>query len=598
VRQTETGEYVFAEQKVEGKPTTEVLGAALPGLLSGLAFPKFMRWGEGRYRFSRPIRWIVALLGDEEVSFEAGGVRSGRESWGHRFLPVRGTDRHTLQIERAEEYFARMEDASVVVDGEERRRRILEQGDRLAAEEGVRVVWDEGLIHDVVYTVEYPTPFMGRFSEEYLELPRPVLVSAMKKHQRYFTLENEDGSLAPRFLAVRNGGEHGLDTVREGNERVLVFRFNDAVHHYTEDRKSTLEQDRERLKRIVFMEKLGTVWDKSERLESVVAGLCWELQRDDLRGKAIQAAALCKADLATHMVAELPELQGVIGREYALREGIDPEVAEAVGEHYRPRSAGDAPPETLLGQFLALADRLDLLVAAFGLGHVPTGSSDPFGLRRAASGVVALLQAMSPELTLPGLIDRALEAYRGKEYYAGANPRPPEEVRRELLAFFRPRLETLLEEDGVRLDLIQAALDARLDSVPRTLDRAWFLQKQSTEPSWDAIVAAGTRVRNILKPTDADPPDGDFTRLHHPTEEQLLAEIEGWEPELEVAVETNDWDAAWGAWDALRPTLDQFFLDVLVNVDDPALRAARLALLRRLDRTFTRLADFSKIAGI
>jgi glycyl-tRNA synthetase beta chain len=599
IRQTDGGEYVFAEQRVEGKAAAEVLGAALPGLLSQLSFPKFMRWGEGRYRFSRPIRWIVALLGEDVVPFAIGSVRSGHVSSGHRFLPARGTENsHQVRIERAEEYFTRMVEARVVVDPEERRAKIVSEGEALAAADGVRVVWDPDLLHEVTYVVEHPTSFMGCFNEEYLALPRPVLISAMRKHQRYFYVENVDGSLAPRFLAVRNGGTHGLETVREGNERVLAFRFNDALHHDAEDRKTTLQEKRERLRRIVFMEKLGTVWDKSERLEAVVSGLCEQLGRAEIREKARQAAALCKADLSSHMVAELPELQGVIGREYALREGIDPEAAAAIGEHYRPRAVGEPLPETDIGRLLSLADRLDLLVAAFSLGYVPTGSSDPFGLRRAAAGVVALLQELSPELTLSGLVDRSLASFESAAYYREAGPPPPEQVRGEILKFFRPRLEAIMDEEGLRLDLRDAVLGAGFDSVPRTLERGRFMQQQPGSASWEPVVAVGTRIRNILKPVDANPPHGDLSRLEHPSEKQLLSQIEARQDALRRAVDGSDWSSAWAQWDALRPAVDQFFIDVLVNVEDPGLRAARQALLRKLDEAFTRLADFSKIAAL
>lgn len=596
VRETDGGEYVYAEQRVDGKPAAGVLAAAIPGLLTSLAFPKFMRWGEGQFRFSRPIRWITALHGAEVVPVEAGGVAAGRESFGHRFLPVVGTeDGHRVRIERAEEYFERMRDARVVVDAEERRNRIVEQGNALASADGVQVVWDPDLLHEVTYVVEYPTAFVGRFSEEYLALPRPVLVSAMRKHQRYFTLEHEDGSLAPRFLAVRNGGEEGLEIVREGNERCLFFRFNDAVHHDTEDRKTTLEQEREELKRIVFIEKMGTMWDKSERLRAVAGHLCGALGQDALRARADQAAALCKADLASHMVAELPELQGIIGREYALREGLDPDVAEAIGEHYQPKAAGDPVPGTLLGRLLSLADRLDLLVAAFSLGHVPTGSSDPFGLRRAAAGVVALLQELPQELSLSVLLDGALAALAAQPFYERAVTQPLDDVKTALLHFIRPRVEAVLEDAGARPRLVEAVLDVGFDSIPRTLARARYLQARAADPANAPVFTAGMRVRNILKPGDAAPAAGDLSRLEHETEKTLLREIGAREPALQAALDGDDWDAAWGEWDALRPAVDRFFDDVMVNVEDADLRAARHTVLRRLDRTFTRLADFSKV---
>jgi glycyl-tRNA synthetase beta chain len=602
VRSTPTGDYVFAVLKVEGKPARDVLAASVPELLPRLAFPKFMRWGEGRYRFSRPIRWFLALLGDQVVPFEVEGVPSGRITWGHRFLPVQGTeaggDPHRLSVESAGEYFSAMEQARVVVDPAERRRRIEETGNALAAGEGIRVVWDPELLQEVVYVVEHPTPFLGRFDADYLELPRPVLVSAMRKHQRYFYLENPDGSLAPWFLAVRNGGDHGLDIVREGNERVLAFRFNDARHHFTEDRKFTLAQRREDLRRIVFLEKLGTVYDRSLRLERVVGGLCEALGREEIRDAGRQAAALCKADLATQMVAELPELQGVIGCEYGLLEKLSEEVALAIGEQYHPRGAGDPIPDTLLGRLLALSDRLDLLVAAFSLGHIPTGSSDPFGLRRASAGVVALLAQLPTDLALSDLVDRALEAFAGEPYYRNAGPRPAAEVQRDLIGFFRPRLTAVLEEDEIRHDLIEAVLAAGYDSVPGTLGRARFLQERLADSNWKQVVEVGTRVRNILKPVDGQVIETDLDRLEHPTEQRLRQEVAVREPRVAAAAAAGDWNAAWRDWVALAPVVEQFFIDVLVNVEDPALRAARQSLLRRVDVTFTPLADFSRIADL
>ena len=599
VRQTEAGEYVFAEQRLEGKPTGEVLGAAIPTLLTQLSFPKFMRWGEGRYRFSRPIRWLVALLGSDVVPFEVEGVKSSHESWGHRFLPVQGTEgQQRVAVANAAEYWSAVQSANVMVDAEERVRRVVEQGDQLAEADGVRVVWDPELLHEVAYVVEYPTAFMGRFSEEYLALPRPVLVSAMRKHQRYFYLENPDGSLAPRFLAVRNGGEHGLNTVREGNERVLAFRFNDAVHHYTEDQKTNLPELRERLRRVVFMQKLGSVYDKSERLEGVVASLVDLLARADLGEKAVEAARLCKADLASHMVGELPELQGTIGKEYGLRGGLDPEVAAAIEEHYQPKAAGDALPATFLGRLLALADRIDLLVAAFSLGHIPTGSSDPFGLRRAAAGVTALLAELPAEISLRELIDRSLQSYAGQAYYEGASPRPAAEVSNDLLQFFRPRVEALLEEAGVRLDLREALLAAGFDRIPGIRTRAEFLVGKLGDPSWDMVVAMATRIRNILKPVDGQLVEGHTSKLEDPSELALASAFEREREALTTAVDGGDWEGAWRLWSGLVPVVDQFFVDVLVNVEDQELRAARQALLRNLDVLFVRLADFSKIAAL
>jgi glycyl-tRNA synthetase beta chain len=601
VRATDAGEYVFAEQRVAGKPSSEVLGAAIPGILSALTFPKFMRWGEGLYRFSRPIRWLLALHGRQVVPLEVAGVRAGACSVGHRFLPLLGDGAEAnpkVPVEAANEYFQAMVRAQIVVDADERRERILEQGNALAAREGLRIAWDPDLLHEVLYVVEHPTAFLGAFSEEYLELPRPVLVSAMKKHQRYFTVETPDGELAPRFLAVRNGGSHGLDIVRHGNERVLYFRFNDAAHHYREDQKATLEEMRESLHRIVFLEKLGSVRDRADRLEQIGVRLCELAGAPELAPKAIRAAQLCKADLASHMVAELPELQGVIGKLYALRDGEDAEVAAAIEAHYAPKSAGDSAPDGLLSQILALADRLDLLVSALSMGHVPTGSSDPFGLRRAVGAVTTLLLSLPAGLRVADIVDAALLALSGRAYYEQAGPKPASQVREEVRRLLRPRLEGVLDQLGIRRDLVEATLEAGFESLPGTVERARYLQEQSAGPSWTGVVAAGTRIRNILKSTaDADP-EGSLARLEHPTELALASSLAERAGGLGSAIRQGEWGAAWSHWAALAPQIDRLFLDVLINAPDPELRAARQSLLARLDAAFLALADFSRIADL
>ena len=590
VRATESGEYCFAEQAVPGRDAVDVLADAAPALLSQLTFPKFMRWGEGLFRYSRPIRWLVCLLDDQLVPFTVQGVTSGRRTAPHRFL----TPSCDLDVGSARDYLNVMDAAHVVVHPEARRGLIVETGNRLARAEGLRVLWDEDLLNDVCFVVEHPTPFLGAFSPAYLSLPRPVLVSAMKKHQRYFTLEDPEGNLAPHFLAVRNGGDVGLDIVRTGNERVLEFRFNDAAHHFDEDRKTTLAEKRDRLRSIVFMQKLGSLLDRSRRLEA----LAGELSR--LAGETggvtdlAEAARLCKADLASAMVAELPELQGVIGAEYGRLEGLPEPVCTAIAEQYLPRHAGDALPCTTAGRLLSLADRLDLLVAAFCLGHVPTGSSDPLGLRRAAAAVVQLLAELPASLRVPALLRAACSLLAAEPFFAGAASVSPEEAVQEAERLIRTRLDAWLEEAGIRLDLREALLAAGAETVPRLGQRARFLQSRLETAGWEPLVQAATRIRNILRPTDASPTPGDPAHLSHPAAETLsrLATLAG--ATLQPAFADGRWDEAWETWTGLLPAIEAFFEEVLVNDPDPAVRAARLGLLRTLDAGFLELADFSR----
>jgi glycyl-tRNA synthetase beta chain len=420
----------------------------------------------------------------------------------------------------------------------------------------------------------------------------------MGKHQRYFTLEELDGSLAPLFLTARNGDAEGLEIVRAGNERVLAFRFNDAVHHYNEDLKTTLEEKRAHLSRVVFMQRLGSMLDRSERLERLVTAWCRRLGRDDLLERAACAAHLSKADLASQMVAELPELQGVMGREYGVLEGLDPAVAQAIGEQYMPKTAGDPLPQSEAGRLLALADRIDLLIAALSLGHAPTGSSDPFGLRRAAAGVTALLAEMPPSLAPAALVEDGLAAFREEEYYRASSPRPGAEVAAGVLALLTARLEAQLLAEGVRRDLADAVLNGRPGSVPSLLGRARFLRSRLSDPSWEPVSQSATRIRNILRPTDGAPEELDPARLEQPEEQALHAAVEAAAPELDRALAALNWEAAWARWAALAPAITTFFDEVLVNAPDPELAAARRGLLRRLDAGFLAVADFSRTVDL
>ncbi len=625
---TSQGEYVMARVMDVGRSAVEVLGGLLTEAVLGLTFPKMMRWGGGGLRFARPVRWIVALLGSEVVPMEIAGVTSGRESRGHRFLAPQ-----PFEVPDAGSYFGLIRDAFVEIEPEKRGEMIVEQGTRLAESAEGQVPWDLDLLDENQWLVEWPTALLGSFDPQYLELPRPVLITAMKKHQRFFPVEGPDGNLLPRFISVRNGGDRALDQVREGNERVLTARFADASFFYKQDQAQPLEAFTERLSRILFQEKLGTLHEKRLRLERLMGALA------DASGLpaeqaplAVRAAKLCKADLATQMVMELPALQGVVGREYALAAGEPPLVAEAIAEHYQPRSASDTLPASPIGRLLAVADRMDTLVGYVGIGILPSGSSDPYGLRRAAHGVV---QILADDVHLPSLLGIAVQAARAYREENGLDF-PLDPLCNDLRGLFNQRLEAYLQERDIRYDLIAAALSGSAiysTLVYGVVRRAFALQALAGDLDFVPTVTVAGRVANILRSAGlaAGPPPGfahlppvrgeageggssgersaeravsvleslaravDRDRLTEESERRLFEEADRLVPEVARLSAEYDYPGVYRTLTPLRATVDRFFDDVLVMAEDPAVRQNRLALLSFVDALYKTLADFTKV---
>jgi glycyl-tRNA synthetase beta chain len=581
------GDYVVARRTERGQPAGDVLAWIVPDLLRALTFPKFMRWGAGNYRFGRPLRRLVALLDGEIVPVEVEGVVSGRATAGHR-----SGGSKPVVVPKPAAYADALRSAQVEPDPAARRDRIVAEANRLAGGIGGRAVLDDALVYENVYLTEWVTGVLGTFDPGYLELPRPVLVTAMQKHQRFFPVEAEDGDLLPRFVAIRNGDAAHLDTVRAGYEKVLASRFNDAKFFFDHDRQSRLEDKCARTGRIVFQERLGSLADKTRRVEFVLRETGLPRWTGDPAAVA-RAAALMKADLASEIVAELPALQGVMGREFALLDGEPAAVADALREQYLPRAAGDRLPDTRVGTALALADRVDTLVGYVEfLGEEPKGSSDPFGLKRAASAVVELL---ARDRTLPGL-NELLRAAAGAYRAQGVEPAAkPGDLRGLLLA----RLRGLLEERGVRYDLVNAVLAAPWDDVASVIARADALSVFLFTAAEVGVAGAATRVRNLLRGADAgDTAAGaapNFGLLVEPEERTLAAFLDTVEPRVEVDLAVGEITDALDTLAALTEPVNRFFDAVLVMTDDPPLRRARLALLARADRLYLKLADFSKL---
>ena len=549
--------YLFA-QLVKGQSALATLSEKLPEVISGLHFPKAMYWtGKGGVRFIRPIRWIVALLDDQVVPFELAGVRAGNTTRGHRILGASSPLPVTIAG-----YFDTLRANYVIVDAEERRTRI-----EAVLAEGVEK--DEDLLTTLVYLTEYPTPIRGSFDASYLELPKEILSTVMRHHQRYFSVLKADGSLAPEFVAVTNtdGDPDGL--IRQGNERVLRARFNDARFFWAVDQHKKLADRVPDLEKVTFQAKLGSYKDKAQRMVELAAELAAQTAADE--GTAKQAALLCKCDLTTDMVKEFTELQGAVGGLYAKAQGESEAVSIAIYDHYKPVSMEDSIPRTLEGQVVALADKLDTLRECFKVGMIPTGSKDPFALRRAAQGVVKILF----EAKLP------LEPAK----LAAGIP--------ELVAFLNERIQFYLRDVlGYPYDEVNAVMAPGVTSLSDLNDRAEALHEVRATADFESVAAGFKRIKNIL--TNAQ-----FNAITSPSEELMQA---GPEADLYRSFLTVKEQAARSKYAeklrlvaSLRPYVDLFFDKILVNDPDPVVRQNRLALLNSLLTEFSHIADFSEI---
>lgn len=593
---TPQGDYVMAKVFERGKPTLEVAAAIFPEAIRSLTFPKMMRWGNGNLRFCRPIRWLLALYGGEVVPFELDGIRSGNRSRGHRFLAP-----EEFEVRTPAELLRQLHERYVLYEHRRRREVIQEQANRLAEQAGGRILWDDALLDEVTHLVEYPTALLGRFDPTLLSLPEPVLITAMKKHQRFFAVVDAQGKLLPYFVAVRNGNDYHLDVVREGNERVLTARFNDAHFFYERDRQRPLEAFVGELKRIVFQEKLGTMADKTARLTMLAQQMAQRAGVDPWLAE--RAATLCKADLATEVVMELPALQGVMGREYALLSGESEAVAQAIAEHYMPRFAGDALPASALGRLLAGCDRVDTLVGYVGaLQIVPTGSGDPFGLRRAAQGVVQILATAEGMPCLWAMVGASVRAY------AQQGVTVSEEGLRLLAQIFSQRIEALLEEEGIRYDVVQAVLAEERTEPSAARANAQMLNALPMERLTPVALAA-TRVRNILKAGEAvklvpaaarqSPSEWlsqvDVSLFRHEEEHVLYEVALQHRQRIAEAASGLRSGEVFALLECFTEPVNRFFDAVLVMAPEEAIRRNRLLLLAGVDALYRYIGDFSRL---
>ena len=571
--------YVYASVHEQGAETAQLLAELLPELIRAIPLPNSMRWGDLDFRFIRPIRWIVALYGTEVVPFTLANVTSGNTSRGHRTLAPQD-----FVIASPADYEAACEKAYIIVDQERRRAMITEQIAAVAKDCSGTAEITPDLLEEVLYLVEYPTALSGSFEEKYLALPAEAVITPMRDHQRYFPVKAEDGSLLPVFITVRNGGKEYLDVVAHGNERVLRARLADAQFFFDEDRKKSLAEHREKLKTVVFQQGLGSMYEKTERLMGLVTAIVEDLADDDAAYEmmaldAQRAAELSKADLVTGMVTEFTELQGIMGREYALLDGEKPEVACAIDEQYMPRFAGDELPQSDLGFALSVADKIDNIVGTFSRGKIPTGSQDPFALRRQALGLVLMLIEWKSGLLLGDLVEEACDLYE-------LNDVARDKMQTDVADFIRLRLKNVLTERGVRYDVQEAVL-TDVDCVADVPVRAAYVERLLASDGAEALVQAFVRVGNIARAAEIGTVDA---ALFTAQEEGAL--LAAYENVVAVRAEAED---PLVAEQTLAKAIDAFFDAVMVMDKDERIKKNRLTLLKAVDNYLLWTADYSKI---
>lgn len=604
--------YVYAVKHLAGQPVVELLPGLLMDILTSLSFPKTMRWADYEFRFVRPIRWMVALFGDQIIPVEICGVKSGKFSMGHRFMQqslkaaaesqgllsaalskvgnkvysalagVKGA----VEIPSAGDYKKVMYDNFVMVDQDERCALILQQIKDLAAQNGGEAEINKDLLEEVNYLVEWPTALCGKFEEKFLSLPKECIITPMREHQRYFPVLDEDGNLLNKFITVRNGGSEHLDIVTHGNERVLRARLSDAEFFFNEDRAIKLEDRLEKLKTVSFQEGLGNMYDKSERLVKMAEMLRFAINTPVDEEELRRCALLCKTDLVTGMVIEFTELQGVMGREYALLDGEKPEVATGIFEHYLPRFAGDALPATTIGRIVGIGDKLDNICATFSRGLAPTGSQDPYALRRQALGVINILLDANYHISLAKII-------AGTLYLLDIKPEETGKLVPQIMEFFKQRLRNLLMEQGIRYDVIDAVFadkrnDDMVDLAVRCKALAAYVEAGNAEP----LVQVSVRVSNLCKKIEKEVAisgalfkDESENKLH-----EVVAAVS---KEIIPEIVLYDYAAVLKAGEKVIEPVNAFFDNVMVMDEDENVKNNRLAMLEEVRGIVNAVGDLS-----
>jgi glycyl-tRNA synthetase beta chain len=585
---TEKGSYLSARVTERGVATKTLLKKFLPEVILATPFPKTMKWAELNIQFARPMYSIVALLGSSIVSFGLGNLKSGRHTYGHSFMHP-----GKVKIDHPGVYLDSLKNVQVIADIEARKKMVIQEIERAASAVGGKVLPDDELVDIVTNLVEYPIATAGKFDDEFLEIPREILITAMREHQKYFAVIDESGRLMPYFIAVNNTRTKDLDLVATGHQRVLRARLSDAQFFFRSDVKVSFGPWMEKLEGVLFQAKLGSMQEKVGRVKRLAAYLADAEGMDaGFKARVTRAAELCKADLVSQVVVEFPKLQGVMGRVYAGVAGEPDDVATAVEEHYRPTYAGGQLPKTATGAVLAIADKIDSICGCFSVGLIPTGASDPYALRRQGIGIVNIMLDKGLAFSLNDLIVKSLDLFHEKADF------PIQETVEKVHAFIQNRMAHILVEKGFSKDVVTAVTSAGAENVPNVWQRVKALQDLKGAPDFEPLAAAFKRVVNIIKKTAAGGPQGQVREdlLSHATEKELFAAFKEVQVQVAELFINGDFEKALLIIASLKDPVDAFFDGVLVMAEDAEVRNNRLALLGSIAALFDQFADFSKLA--
>src|ERR1043165_3236419 len=594
IRRTPKGEYLFAVKQEQGQPANVVLRELLPQLIAKLSFPKAMKWNQAGVRFARPVRWLVALFGRATLPIKAAGIIAGNRTQGHRILgSAKG-----IAVRDSESYLKGLERQGVIADPQHRQHVIEHQIAEICKKTGFRLHLDADLLDQAVYTTECPHAIIGSFKPGYLEVPQEILMTSMKEHQGFFSLINNDtGKLVAHFIAVANNQVKDMTLIREGNERVLAARLADAKFFFDEDRKIKLQDRVAKLAGVTFHQKIGTMGQKQERVAKLAASIAQMAGLKEFMVKSCQRAGeLCKADLLTGIVGEFPMLQGVMGEYYAKFDGEDREVARAIGGEDKPNSMEGPVPTALVSQVLSLADRLDNLAAFFHVGIVPTGSEDPFALRRHATAIVRIL--LEGHVTVD--LGKAVREARAIVEAAGIKAAPTQgDAQKRLIDFLFERVRHYVRmKQGLRDDVINAVLtvtDRQSFELRDLMAKMKALESVTTKPEFDPLIVGFKRAHRLVEKEQWDRKSVNLAQFEHPSESALYHATVKERENMMSAMNSGDYGQALDSLVRLKPAIDTFFTAVMVNADDPAVRSNRLSLLQEVDDFFNSFADFSQI---
>lgn len=573
-------EYMFATIKQKGELSEDIIKEILPQTIKSVVFPKSMRWGGKNLRFVRPIRWLVTLLNDNVVDFDLEGIISSNVTKGHRFL-----GKSEITVNSLEDYLKKLKENYVILDQKQRKEIIKDQCTKVAEALSGTVELDEELLEEVTHLVEYPTAFYGEFDKDYTKLPKEVVITPMKQHQRYFPV-TKGGKLLPNFIAVRNGSDYRIENVKVGNEKVLEARLADALFFYNEDIKNNLESYIEKLKDVVFQAQLGSIYEKTLRMDKLSLDILDELDMQEEKVHASRAAKLSKADLITGMVGEFDELQGFMGKEYAKVSGEDEAVCEAIFEHYLPRFSGDTLPQTNVGVALSIADKLDSIAGFFAIGIQPTGSQDPYALRRQALGILSILMDKKIDVDLKTLIEHALDNYIEIDFDKSA-------VCANIMNFFNERVRIQFKDMDIRYDVVDAVISSDVNDVYDMYCRALALNNWLDRDELVEMLTAFNRVSTLAQKAESDKVDESL--LKEDAERKLYSEFVDVKEKVEALISDKKYSVALETFASLRPVIDSLFDSVMVMDNDEVIKNNRLGLLKQIYDTMLKICDLSKI---